>query len=104
MLLWMAAIFYISGQTKETIPAFGTWDLLVKKGSHFIAYAVLFWLAKLATGNPVTALIISVLYAMSDEYHQSFVVGRNGQWQDVIIDSLGAFSAFMLMKKQNRRT
>lgn len=44
-------------------------------------------------GKPKTAwlaLLLAVLYAISDEFHQTFVPGRNGTPVDVAIDSLGA--------------
>lgn len=36
------------------------------------------------------ALLTCVLYAISDEVHQSFVPGRGAQVKDVLIDSAGA--------------
>lgn len=36
------------------------------------------------------ALVLSVVFAITDEYHQTFVAGRTGQIMDVIIDSIGA--------------
>lgn len=38
---------------------------------------------------------ICFLYAVSDEYHQSFVAGRSPQLKDVMIDSLGALSVLL---------
>ena len=35
-------------------------------------------------------LMVCVIFAASDEFHQTFVNGRSGQILDVIIDSLGA--------------
>lgn len=35
-------------------------------------------------------LALCILFAATDEYHQTFVAGRTGQLLDVIIDSLGA--------------
>lgn len=43
-----------------------------------------YWIAFILT------LIICVGFAISDEYHQTFVSGRTGQPLDVIIDSAGA--------------
>ena len=40
----------------------------------------------------IITLILCVGFAMSDEYHQTFVPGRTGQLMDVIIDSCGAIS------------
>lgn len=38
----------------------------------------------------ILAFIICVCFAISDEFHQTFVDGRTGQPLDVIIDSVGA--------------
>lgn len=35
-------------------------------------------------------ILICFIYACTDEYHQTFVLGRNGQFTDVLIDTLGA--------------
>lgn len=45
----------------------------------------------------VIAFIICVLYAVSDEIHQLFVVGRSCELRDVIIDSSGAFLGIFLL-------
>ena len=90
LLAWMGAIFYVSGTPSNEIPDFGIVDLLVKKGGHVLAYAILAVLAYRATGSHRVALLIAVLYALSDEAHQLFVAGRNGQMLDVLIDTVGA--------------
>lgn len=38
----------------------------------------------------ILALVISVIFAATDEFHQTFVSGRTGQILDVFIDSAGA--------------
>ena len=38
----------------------------------------------------ILSLLISILYACSDEIHQLFVPGRSGEVRDVLIDTLGA--------------
>ncbi|WP_245575523.1 VanZ family protein [Alkalicoccus chagannorensis] len=50
-----------------------------------------------------TALIICVVYAASDEYHQTFIPGRSGEVSDVVIDGIGAFvgiSFYLLIRKR----
>lgn len=37
----------------------------------------------------IIALIICIIFAGTDEYHQTFVAGRTGQLLDVIIDTAG---------------
>lgn len=43
------------------------------------------------------AIIIAFLYACTDEYHQTFVDGRTGQFIDVLIDTLGASIGSLLV-------
>ncbi len=49
--------------------------------------------------------IICFLYALTDEYHQSFIAGRSGQFQDCIIDTLGSLlgsSIYLFIYKRKR--
>lgn len=41
------------------------------------------------TYSIVLSILICFLYACSDEYHQTFVEGRTGQFSDVVIDTIG---------------
>ena len=93
-LVWMGIIFWFSSQpTLFALPS-GLLDTIFKKSAHATAYGILWFLWWRATGRRSWwALLITVLYAMSDEYHQTFVPGRHGQWFDVGIDSLGALMA-----------
>lgn len=89
LLLWMLLIFVVSGQPKSAIADFGVWDLVVKKGAHVLAYALLAVLAGRALPRPGYAILWSLAYAVSDELHQRLVPGRVGSPVDVLIDGLG---------------
>jgi len=106
LIFWMALIFFMSDQS--TLPGVEDTllDLLIKKGGHFMAYAILAGLAWRAlapspTDNRLLLLVwvIAVLYAASDEVHQLFVPGRHGSLVDVAIDSAGALLAVILLRK-----
>lgn len=103
LLVWLGAIYVLSDQPKSGIPSFGVWDWLIKKGSHFTAYgvlAVLAWWAFAGGKRPYRwAFVLTVLYATSDEFHQTFIPGRNGSPIDVIIDSLGGLTALFILRK-----
>ncbi|HEX6383323.1 MAG TPA: VanZ family protein [Anaerolineae bacterium] len=103
LLLWMAVIFIMSHQPSDNIPAFGFWDLLVKKGGHFLGYAVLSLLAYRVTIGArrpfLWAFLITALYAISDEFHQTLVDGRNGKLLDVLIDCAGAAASLYLIRQ-----
>lgn len=47
------------------------------------------------------AIIICFIYAITDEYHQTFVEGRTGQFSDVLIDTLGAIIGAFIYKILN---
>ncbi len=101
-LLWMGLIFY--GSAQPTLPSLSDsfLDLLVKNGAHFVEYAVLalLWYRAIYSRFPhpiiqPLAFVIVVFYAVSDEFHQSFVPGRSATWQDVAIDLIGGACALL---------
>jgi VanZ family protein len=103
----MGVIFVASNTPSAQIPSAGPWDLLVKKGGHLLSYALLAWLWLRALQSalpprPLTyaVLVIAVIYAISDEFHQTFVPGRNGTAVDVLIDSIGALFAILLWRQR----
>lgn len=106
-IVWMALIFIVSGIPSEHIPKAGVWDLLVKKGAHMAAYALLAVLWRRALGENrlswLMAFAITVLYAVSDEYHQTFVPGRNGAFIDVLVDSAGALASLVIMRARSKK-
>ncbi|MBR2289896.1 MAG: VanZ family protein [Clostridia bacterium] len=73
-------------------------DHPIRKCAHATIYFVLALLVLLAletnadnfVRNAIVAVIICFLYAMTDEYHQTFVPGRSGELKDCLIDSMGA--------------
>lgn len=102
-LAWMALIFIVSAQ--PSLPsAPRKWDLLLKKAMHALAYGALAWLylRALRGRSPTTIRIcaaswgLALAYALSDEYHQSFVPGRHGALVDVAVDGFGAGGAMLL--------
>jgi len=70
----------------------------IRKNAHFFIYLILGILTSIAlrkcglvgVRSLVLALLICVLYSISDEFHQAFVPGRGPQIKDVLIDSAGA--------------
>ena len=44
----------------------------------------------------IMSLVFSVVYASSDEFHQTFVAGRDGNIIDVLIDSSGALVGIII--------
>jgi VanZ family protein len=117
VLLWGALIFTLStsafsaANTGKIIDPLLRWlvpgisaasvdvgHMLTRKAAHFTEYGILFWL--LVRGpmkeRPYLALMLCVVYALTDEGHQVFVPGRTASLYDVALDSTGAlFSHFL---------
>lgn len=81
-------------------------DFVLKKTLHAAGYAVLAWLwwrPLRASGADAAraarwAFAATVLYAATDEWHQSFVPGRTGRPRDVAIDAGGAAIALAWLR------
>jgi VanZ family protein len=104
---WMALIFFLSSQPQLPSPPDPWADLIFKKGAHFTVYAVLAVLFRraLPPSRRIWALswVLTVLYAASDEWHQSFVPGRHPQVTDVLIDACGAATGLLIFWWLQRR-
>jgi len=78
---------------------------IIRKIAHFSIYTVLGMLimgcALTYKGNKLMkfniSIIISFLYACTDEWHQSFIPGRSAQFTDICIDTLGAFLGIFII-------
>ncbi len=112
LLAWMGIIFWLSSQP-EPISLSESWlETLVGKIGHLIGYAglgLLWWRAlsarwlKSEQQKWAAAFVLSVLYAASDEYHQTFVPGRSGRLTDVLIDAAGTALALWLLCRWRKR-
>lgn len=85
--------------------------LLIVKGWHAAEFAILTLIGaaagrRLFGWNParaaVVALALAILFAASDEWHQTFVPGRDGCARDVLIDSIGAIIAAVWLVRKTR--
>lgn len=91
----MALIFAISSLHQAPLPS-GVSDHF----GHSLGYAMLsvafFWGFAGARWTGVTwlagvrSVVFSVLYGLTDEFHQMFVAGRTAAWDDVAADLRGA--------------
>ena len=98
----MLIIFVFSAQPSSELPNFDGADRIVKKGGHMAGYALLaisYWRALgFHPGKRWVAWCFAILYAVTDEFHQSFVPGRHPSLFDVLVyDNLGAFVSLGLV-------
>ena len=97
LLLCMGIIFFLSHQPGDSLdlPLFAGADKL----THMIAYGVLsatviFSFSSEARREKralvlVVAVIVPILFGLSDEYHQSYIAGRNSEILDLVADGAG---------------
>jgi VanZ family protein len=103
-LVWMGLIFVASAQPKLPHASSRWLDFMLKKGGHALAYGILAWLYLWALRGRfrdervlrLVSIGLAVAYGLSDEYHQTFVPGRNGALFDVAVDGVGACGAMLL--------
>jgi len=76
---------------------------VISKMSHFIIFGILsiLYLFSIKWKKPledtgkgvfILSLLLSVIYAATDEYHQSFSNGRYARFADVLLDASGAMT------------
>ena len=105
LLLWL-----FPNITEESI---GLTHLVVRKAAHITEYAILGWLAARAfTGSSrellrrrwfLAGVLLVVIYALLDEYHQSFMPARTGSLYDTGIDIAGGLIGLMGFSYLRRR-
>jgi VanZ family protein len=110
LIFWMALIFILSSRSTLVEFESGTSEKLFNKSAHVIVYALLAWLwwraltAQRQITWPIlfTTLTLTILYGISDEYHQAFVPGRHGRLSDVLFDASGALGMILLIRHTQR--
>lgn len=105
-VVWAVIIFFFSSlPSVETIEIYWQ-DFIIKKTAHMIEYALLATLlyrALIASGKNkkqafTWSFFITLFYAATDEFHQSFTPGRESRVRDVVIDAVGAGLALYSIK------
>ena len=118
VILWMLLIFIMSsanGAQSDNQSGFivniisnlfnisnlETLNHIIRKIAHLTEYLILGLLVhnliKQYNKKWYIALIICILYAISDELHQGFTPGRSPQILDVFIDTIGSITGISLL-------
>lgn len=108
VIIWTGLIFWLS-----SIPNLESGlkqDFILRKIAHVLEYAILTFLLFRATriDEPnikkaiIFSIIITLFYALTDEYHQAFVFGRQGTLKDIGIDSIGIILTSILCYTKHR--
>ena len=104
---WMGLIFFFSSQSQLPQPNDPLLNFILRKFAHFTVFGVLaFLLWRALPQRPLVyawSWTLTALYAVSDEYHQSFVALRQPAARDVIIDACGAATVLVIVWYISRR-
>ncbi|PKB65067.1 MAG: hypothetical protein BZY80_01005 [SAR202 cluster bacterium Io17-Chloro-G2] len=114
---WMVLIFFLSSLPDEQASRVGPYDAhaIAKLGSMRGLLAHLFLFGTLASlfqatlwswtsftnyslRLTFTAIVLATLYGVSDEFHQSYVAGRNMSPSDMLVNALGAVAAVAALR------
>jgi VanZ family protein len=108
-LLWMSLIIYTSSIPAHSFPGSGSLsEQIISNLGHIPEFALLtfLWLKafirKENKGKSHMAgtliLIGLIIFAISDEIHQSFIPGRSASLMDIGLDVLGIFSGLGVLR------
>jgi VanZ family protein len=129
LFTWMAFIFVASSgsfsasNTSSFIEPIFRWlfpnaseqsilflHFLVRKAAHFFEYSLLGVLAAHAFGSSpkpairnrwlIVSAILVIVYALLDEYHQSFVPTRTASVFDSFVDIAGGITALLVIRRR----
>jgi len=107
-LVWMGLIYFLSSFHKLQASPVSWQDFVIRKTAHFLEFAILFVLYNRGLAKSIQlpikkrlflALALAIGYAMTDEFHQTMVLGRTGKPFDILVDSLGALAGFLFVVK-----
>lgn len=104
-VIWAGFIFFLSNQPNLPGIHFSTLDFLFKKSAHMGVYGVLYLFlhrALLKTKASYSArthwyipVALCLVYAISDELHQSFIINRHASAMDIGYDMLGVTTMYL---------
>lgn len=107
-LVWAGVIFTFSSLKVYPSSTIDWQDFFVKKAAHVIEYSILYVLLYRAFINSTAltkkqtlflTLILVIVYAITDEIHQSFTPGREPRARDIIIDGIAAAGTLIAIWK-----
>ena len=73
------------------------WNYLANKAAHLLLYFVLCFSFYRGTKSISVAVLLTVFYGVTDEFHQQFTPTRTGQLSDVLIDAVAAGTAGLIL-------
>ncbi len=96
-IIWMVAIFFLSSLTQTDLKQLPNVSDILAHGAVYGILGVLLYFS-FKNRRILKAVLISLLYGISDEIHQSFVPGRTPEVKDLIVDTAAALLAVTFIR------
>ena len=106
LLVGLGTVFYLSSLPGETFDPF--WFSHADKFAHLAIYTCVgFLFGRLLSASPLfknrfslvipLTILLTGLYGLTDEWHQTFVAGRSAEGLDLLADIVGGFAGSLLI-------
>lgn len=120
LISWILLIFYFSNQKGSlseknsnfvinilnsfiNINNIKNISYIIRKLAHIFLYFILYYLTYYVlyqfniNKRKIFSFIFCILFAISDEFHQLFIINRSGSLIDIFIDTIGSYLAYFLL-------
>lgn len=103
----MSLIFFLSSKSSTGIGGSFTQQFVIHKTLHIFVYSLLsasllYGFFKISTKinhqSQILSVLLTYIYGITDEIHQTFVQGREGKFTDTLFDLVGAILGIYLYK------
>ena len=104
LLFYCAVIYWLSDQPSLPIPMLFEYQDKLHHATAYFMMGILAWRTIRHFVKPpfilaIASIVFCSLYGISDEWHQSFVVGRQADSLDWVADTFGATLAIYLLAR-----
>ncbi|PIZ47936.1 hypothetical protein COY32_00985 [candidate division WWE3 bacterium CG_4_10_14_0_2_um_filter_41_14] len=104
-VVWMGIIYYFSSlQNLQLEGDLSVYDFFLRKLAHMTEYGILTFLVWWGTDKRrdartlLFAVSVAILYALTDEFHQTLVPTRDGKLFDIGVDIVGVIVSSLLIQ------
>lgn len=108
LIIYCAFIYWLSSKPSLPTPSlFPHQDKVFHMGAYFIMGTLAWRLFRTFSSKTTIIMICSVLFCLffgvTDEWHQSFVPGRDADFLDLVADTMGGLIAMVFISLVNKK-
>jgi VanZ family protein len=103
----LSTIFQHESRFYQPVHFESTTEFIARKSAHITFFGLLtllfYWNLSPIKGRYVLAVLLTGLYAFTDEIHQAFILNRDGRLTDVLLDTASGAILMLMVYVINRR-